>query len=68
MVHPIALFNVPILGSGMTITKLFELGQATGAGSVGLDGYDWGVLGTVAGRRRIPHRGRHDQGGAPLNR
>jgi hypothetical protein len=32
---------VPILGSGMTIAKLFELGQAAGAGSVKLDGYDW---------------------------
>ena len=41
LVHPIALFHVPILGCGMTITKLFELGQATGAGSVGLEGYDW---------------------------
>ncbi len=44
LVHPIALFHVPILGSGMTITKLFELGQASGAGSVGLDGYDWEYL------------------------
>jgi hypothetical protein len=44
LVHPIALFHVPILGSGMTITKLFELGHAAGAGSVGLDGYDWEYL------------------------
>lgn len=44
LVHPIALFHVPILGSGMTITKLFELGHATGAGSVGLEGYDWEYL------------------------
>jgi hypothetical protein len=41
LVHPIALFHVPILGSGITITKLFELGGAAGAGSVGLEGYDW---------------------------
>ncbi len=41
LVHPIALFHVPILGSGITITKLFELGGATGAGSVGLESYDW---------------------------
>jgi len=40
-VHPIALFHVPILGSGTTITELFEMGHADGAGSVGLDGYDW---------------------------
>ena len=44
LVHPIALFHVPILGSGMTITKLFELGQVAGAGSVGLEGYDWEYL------------------------
>ena len=44
LVHPIALFHVPILGCGMTITKLFELGRATGAGSVGLEGYDWEYL------------------------
>jgi len=44
IVHPIALFHVPILGSGITITKLFELGGATGAGSVGLEGYDWEYL------------------------
>ena len=44
LVHPIALFHVPILGAGITITKLFELGHATGAGSVGLEGYDWEYL------------------------
>ena len=44
LVHPIALFHVPILGSGITITKLFELGHATGAGSVGLESYDWEYL------------------------
>ena len=44
LVHPIALFHVPILGCGMTITKLFELGRVTGAGSVGLEGYDWEYL------------------------
>ena len=44
LVHPIALFHVPILGSGITITRLFELGHAAGAGSVGLEGYDWEYL------------------------
>ncbi len=44
LVHPIALFHVPILGSGITITKLFELGRAAGAGSVGLESYDWEYL------------------------
>jgi hypothetical protein len=43
-VHPIVLFHVPILGVGTSITELFELGQARGAGSVGLEGYDWEYL------------------------
>jgi hypothetical protein len=41
IVHPIALFHVPILGAGTSITELFVLGRARGAGSVGLEGYDW---------------------------
>jgi hypothetical protein len=41
LVHPIALFHVPILGSGTTIAELFELGHADGAGMVGLESYDW---------------------------
>jgi hypothetical protein len=44
LVHPIALFHVPILGAGTSITELFALGQADGAGSVGLEGYDWEYL------------------------
>ena len=41
LVHPIALFHVPIQGVGLSISELFSLGQVNGAGSVGLDGYDW---------------------------
>lgn len=41
LVHPIALFHVPIQGAGTSIAGLFELCGAQGAGSVGLDGYDW---------------------------
>lgn len=41
LVHPVALFHVPILGSGITIARLFEVCGAQGPGSVGLDGYDW---------------------------
>lgn len=41
LVHPIALFHVPILGAGTSIAELFELAKVEGAGSVGLDGYDW---------------------------
>ena len=37
LVHPIALFHVPIQGAGSSISHLFSLGQVSGAGSVGLD-------------------------------
>lgn len=41
LVHPVALFHVPIQGVGTSIAELFALGRVDGAGSVGLDGYDW---------------------------
>ena len=41
LVHPVALFHVPIQGVGTSIAELFALGQVEGAGSVGLDSYDW---------------------------
>jgi hypothetical protein len=41
LVHPIALFHIPIQGAGTSIAELFELGGVSGPGSVGLDGYDW---------------------------
>lgn len=44
LVHPVALFHVPIQGVGVSIGELFALGQVSGAGSVGLDGYDWEYL------------------------
>lgn len=39
--HPVALFHLPILGSGIDIATLFAWCGAQGPGSVGLDGYDW---------------------------
>lgn len=41
LVHPVVLFHAPILGAGTSIAELFRLGQASGAGSVGLESYDW---------------------------
>ena len=41
LVHPVVLFHAPILGAGTSIAELFRLGDARGAGSVGLEGYDW---------------------------
>jgi acyl dehydratase len=39
--HPVALFHLPILGSGVDIATLFHWCGAEGPGTVGLDGYDW---------------------------
>ena len=44
LVHPVALFHVPTLGVGTSITELFAIGRAAGAGSVGLESYDWEYL------------------------
>jgi hypothetical protein len=41
LVHPVVLFHAPILGAGTSIAELFRLGGASGAGSVGLESYDW---------------------------
>lgn len=41
LAHPVVLFHAPILGAGTSIAELFRLGGARGAGSVGLEGYDW---------------------------
>ncbi|MGI9624387.1 MAG: hypothetical protein ACR2PK_16255 [Acidimicrobiales bacterium] len=41
LAHPVILFHMPILGAGTSIAELFRLGQVEGAGSVGLDGYNW---------------------------
>ena len=44
LAHPVALFHLPILGSGVDIATLFHWCDAEGPGSVGLDGYDWEYL------------------------
>ena len=41
LVHPVALFHVPIQGAQTSIADLFELCAAEGAGSVSIEGYDW---------------------------
>ena len=42
LVHPIALFHVPIQGAGTSIAELFALaGGSAVPGSVKLLGYDW---------------------------
>jgi hypothetical protein len=41
MVHPVALFHVPILGCGTTISEMFELGHADTAASIMIESYEW---------------------------
>ena len=41
VVHPVALFHVPIIGSGTSIAKMFALGQAESDLSISIESYDW---------------------------
>ena len=41
MVHPIALFHLPITGSGTSIAEMFALGQAESDLSIMIESYDW---------------------------
>ena len=41
LVHPVALFHVPILGAGTTISEMFSLGLATSEFSIGIESYEW---------------------------
>jgi hypothetical protein len=54
LVHPIALFHVPILGSGTSIAEIFALLGVAGPGSVGLLGYDWEYFGPL--RENVEYR------------
>ena len=44
LVHPAALFHMPILGAGTTIGEMFALGQAESDFSIGIESYDWEIL------------------------
>lgn len=41
MAHPIALFHLPIAGSGTSIAEMFSLGQAESDLSIMIESYDW---------------------------
>ena len=43
LVHPVALFHVPILGAGASIGQMFALGQAESDSSIGIESYDWEI-------------------------
>lgn len=65
LVHPVALFHVPILGAGTTLAEMFELGMADSPFSIGIESYEWEffsplkeevsyrVSGRVAGAERL---------------
>ena len=44
VVHPVALFHVPILGAGTSIAEMFALGQAESDSSIGIESYDWEIV------------------------
>ena len=41
MVHPVALFHMPILGASTSIAEMFALGRAESDFSIGIESYDW---------------------------
>ena len=41
MAHPIALFHLPIIGSGTSIAEMFALGRAESDLSIVIESYDW---------------------------
>lgn len=41
MVHPVALFHVPILGANTTIGEMFAVGLAESDYSIGIESYNW---------------------------
>lgn len=43
IVHPVALFHVPILGAGTSIAEMFALGHAESDSSIGIESYDWRI-------------------------
>ncbi len=44
MVHPAALFHVPILGCKTTITEMMELGHADSLASITIESYEWDMF------------------------
>ena len=47
MVHPVALFHMPILGANTTIGEMFALGKADSDHSIGIESYDWEFFGAL---------------------
>ena len=70
MVHPVALFHVPILGSNTSIAEMFALGQAEADFSIGIESYVWemftplfeNVHYSISGRVTEADRRKHEAG------
>jgi hypothetical protein len=55
LLHPVALFHVPIQAAATSIAEIFALADGGGPGSVTLLGYDWEYLAPL--REDVPLRG-----------
>ena len=44
MVHPVALFHLPIIGAQTSIAEMFALGQAESDLSIMIESYDWEIF------------------------
>ncbi|MFK7977481.1 MAG: hypothetical protein AB8C02_15195 [Halioglobus sp.] len=44
MVHPVALFHLPIEGAGTSIAEMFALGQAESDLSIMIESYEWDMF------------------------
>ena len=44
LVHPVALFHIPIVGAGTSIAEMFALGQAESDLSIMIESYDWEIF------------------------
>ncbi len=70
MVHPVALFHVPILGCNTSIAEMFALGQAESDFSIGIESYDWELFAPlfedtryqISGRVTEADRHQYEQG------
>jgi hypothetical protein len=71
LAHPIALFHLPIAGSGTSIADMFALGQAESDLSIMIESYDWEffsalreeVTYSVTGAVTSAERCKNDDGG-----
>jgi hypothetical protein len=70
MVHPVALFHVPMMGAKTSIAEMFELGQAESNLSVIPEYYDWEIFEplkeevtyNISGKITAAERRQNDQG------